>query len=93
MTWPRENAIFVGGCAGVVIVVNYTPPPVAQSATPPAKGGGHSGVSLRRSTINVENVGVRLWQSRYNMSAGVRPQCFFIARDDKGGVRGLSRTL
>ena len=39
---------------------------------PPAKGGGHSGVvmfghtlplSLRRSTINVENVGVRLWQS------------------------------
>ena len=30
-------------------------------------GGGHSGahspLSLRRSTINVENVGVRLWQS------------------------------
>ena len=54
-------------------------------------------LSLRRSTINVENVGGRLWQSRYNMSAGIRPQCFFIywiatvvslPRDDKGGLSG-----
>ena len=50
-------------------------------------------LSLRRSTINVENVVVRLWQSSLNMSAGIRPQCFFIywiatvvslPRDDKG---------
>ena len=30
-------------------------------------------LSLRRSTNNVENVGVRLWQSSYNMSAGECP--------------------
>ena len=50
-------------------------------------------LSLRRSTINVGNVVVRLWQSSYNMSAGECPQCFFIywiatvvslPRDDKG---------
>ena len=35
-------------------------------------------LSLRRSTNNVENVVVRLWQSSLNMSAGIRPQCFFI---------------
>ena len=35
-------------------------------------------LSLRRSTNNVENVGVRLRQSSLNMSAGIRPQCFFI---------------
>ena len=61
------------------------------------KRGGESDnyeltLSLRRSTINVENVGGRLWQSSYNMSAGIRPQCFFLftgsprsARDDKRG--------
>ena len=40
-------------------------------------GGGHSGahspLSLRRSTINVENVGVRLWQSRSICLRAVRP--------------------
>ena len=61
----------------------------------PSGGGANTStpLSLRRSTINVENVGVRLWQSSYNMSAGIRPQCFFIywiatvvslPRDDKG---------
>ena len=38
-------------------------------------------LSLRRSTINVENVVVRLWQSSHNMSAGIRPQCFFYLLD------------
>ena len=28
-----------------------------------------------------QNVGVRLWQSRYNMSAGIRPQGFFYLLD------------
>ena len=54
-------------------------------------------MSLRRSTINVENVGGRLWQSSYNMSAGIRPQCLLFtgsprfARDDKGGLIAQSR--
>ena len=38
-------------------------------------------LSLRKSTINVENVVVRLWQSSHNMSAGIRPQCFFYLLD------------
>ena len=50
-------------------------------------GGGRLGVvmfgctlslSLRRSTINVENVVVRLWQSSAICLRAVRPQCFFI---------------
>ena len=28
-----------------------------------------------------QNVGVRLWQSSYNMSAGIRPQGFFYLLD------------
>ena len=35
-------------------------------------------LSLRRSTINVENVGVRLWQSSAICLRAERPQCFFI---------------
>ena len=41
-------------------------------------------LSVRRSTNNVENVGVRLWQSSYNMSAGECPQCLFYLLDRHG---------
>ena len=46
-------------------------------------------LSLRRSTINVENVGVRLWQSRLIKSRATRGAFLFTgspryARDDNG---------
>ena len=54
-TGPRENAIFVGGWGGVV----YHPKPRRR-----AKDESRvTSLSLRRSTNNVENVVVRLWQS------------------------------
>ena len=57
-------------------------------------------LSLRRSTINVENVVVRLWQSRAICLRAECPQCFFylldrhaslaMTRGSKGGFLGLS---
>ena len=71
-TGPHENAIFVGGCAGVVYHpkpwrrVIYHPKPwrrMIYHPKPRRRVTRVTFLSLRRSTINVENVVVRLRQS------------------------------
>ena len=54
---------------------------------------GNIPLSLRRSTINVENVVVRLWQSRYNMAAGGTPAVLFYCSRWQWGVSAVSWAL
>ena len=68
-TGPRENAIFVGGYLWGRGVSSRAMTGGGVIRAPPCHCEG---------ARNVENVVVRLWQSSYNMSAGIRPQCFFI---------------
>ena len=88
-------------CAGFYYI---TPPPRrSDDRHPPAKGGGHSGVvmfghtlplSLRRSTINVENVGVRLWQSSAICLRAIRPHFLVIpAQAGIGSIKFVLRIL